>query len=74
MLLAGPISHTLALNAWILSKFSLFHWICLLSILLILVGVELPLFSGVEYKIVLFYFSAVKCLCLKKPYWHVKGS
>ena len=34
---------TLALNTWILSKFSTFHWICLLFILLILVGVELPL-------------------------------
>ena len=42
MLLAGPIL-TLALNTWILSKFSIFHWICLLFILLILVGVELSL-------------------------------
>ena len=33
----------LALNAWILSKFSTFHWICLIFILLISVGVELPL-------------------------------
>ena len=32
-----------SLNTWMLSKFSIFHWICLLFILLILVGVELPL-------------------------------
>ena len=31
------------ISTWILSKFSTFHWICLLFILLILVGVELPL-------------------------------
>ena len=36
--MAEPVSHTS-----ILSKFSMFHWICLLFILLILVGVELPL-------------------------------
>ena len=41
MLLAGTISHT-RLNTWILSKFSIFHWICPLFILLILLGVELP--------------------------------
>ena len=40
MLLAGPISHTSTL---ILSIFFIFHWICLPSLLLILVGVELPL-------------------------------
>ena len=34
---------TLALNTWILSKFSIFHWICLLFMLLILVGIELLL-------------------------------
>ena len=34
---------TPALNIWILSKISTLHWICLLFILLILVGVELPL-------------------------------
>ena len=34
---------TLALDAWILSKFSTLYWICLLLVLLILVGVELPL-------------------------------
>ena len=33
----------LALNASILSKFSIFDWIYLLFILVILVGVELPL-------------------------------
>ena len=40
MLLAGPISHTS--TQYILSNF-IFHWICLPSILLILVGVEVPL-------------------------------
>ena len=60
------ISLALALNAWILSKFSTFHWISLLFILLVSVSVELPLavvvtlsynvFCGqVEFKIVLFY-------------------
>ena len=41
----GWIMHilTLALNTWILLKFSKFHWICLLFIWLTLVGVELPL-------------------------------
>ena len=34
---------TLALNAWILSRFSIFHRICLLFIVLILVDVDLPL-------------------------------
>ena len=34
---------TQALDAWILSKFSTLYWICLLLVLLILVGVELPL-------------------------------
>ena len=43
MLLAGPKLLTLALNKWILSRFSIFHWICLLCIVLILVGVELSL-------------------------------
>ena len=33
---------TLALDAWILSKFSTLYWICLLLVFLILVGVELP--------------------------------
>ena len=33
----------LALNTSILLKFSIFHWICLLFILLILMGVEFPL-------------------------------
>ena len=61
---------TLALNTWILLKFSIFHWISLF-ILLILVDVELPLHIVVtlswnamlecwntqaEYKTVLFYF------------------
>ena len=58
----------LVLIAWILSELSTFHWICLLFILLILVGVQLPLcivlyprklqsvfWSQVEYKIVSFY-------------------
>ena len=52
---------TVALDAWILSKFSTLYWICLLLAFLVLVGVELPLcyshhsilecynlFSGVE--------------------------
>ena len=43
MLLAGPISHPSTLNTWISSKFSTFHRICLLFILLILMGVELLL-------------------------------
>ena len=34
---------TLALDAWILSKFSTLYWICLLLVFLVLVGVELPL-------------------------------
>ena len=34
---------TPSLNTWILSKFSTFHWTCLLFIVLILVGVELSL-------------------------------
>ena len=33
----------LALDVWILSKFSTLHWICLLFVFFILVGVELPL-------------------------------
>ena len=40
VLLAGPISHT---NIQYMSKFSVFLWICLLFILLILMGGELPL-------------------------------
>ena len=32
---------TLAFSTWISLKFSMFHWICLLFILLILVGDEL---------------------------------
>ena len=42
MLLAGPI-FILAFSAWISSKLSMFHWICLLFILLILAGIELAL-------------------------------
>ena len=38
-----PSQLTLALDAWILSKFSTLYWICLLLVFLILVGVELPL-------------------------------
>ena len=34
---------TLALDTCILSRFSIFHWICLLFTVLIFVGVELPL-------------------------------
>ena len=36
---------TLALDAWILSKFSTLYWICLLLVFLILVGVELYVYS-----------------------------
>ena len=39
MLLAGPISH-ISIQYMVLSKFSMFHWIWLLFILLILVGAE----------------------------------
>ena len=42
MLLAGPISHTSTQYIDLVDYF-IFHWICLPSILLILVGVELPL-------------------------------
>ena len=42
MLLAGPISHT-STQYIDFVDFFIFHWICLPSILLILVGVELPL-------------------------------
>ena len=42
MLLAGPISHT-STQYIDFVNFFIFHWICLLSILFILVGVELPL-------------------------------
>ena len=34
---------TPALDTWISSRFSTFHWICLLFILVILVSVEVPL-------------------------------
>ena len=42
---------TLALNTWILSKFSIIQWICLLFILLILVGAELPLCTVVTLQV-----------------------
>ena len=42
MLLAGPTSHT-STQYIDFVDFFIFHWICLPSILLILVGVELPL-------------------------------
>ena len=42
MLLAGPISYT-STQYIDFVDFFIFHWICLPSILLILVGVELPL-------------------------------
>ena len=53
MLLAGPTSHT-STQYIDFCRFFIFHWICLPSILLILVGVELPLlcyvfWSQVEY-------------------------
>ena len=43
MLLAGPISHTSSQYV-VLSIFSMFYWICLLFVLVILVGVELHLY------------------------------
>ena len=43
MLLTEPISHTSIQHMDQLLKFSMFHWNCLLFILLILVGAELPL-------------------------------
>ena len=42
MFLAGPILHT-STQYIDFSRFFIFHWICLPSILLILVGVGLPL-------------------------------
>ena len=42
MLLAGPISHT-NIQYMDFVEISMFHWICLLLILLIFVGVERPL-------------------------------
>ena len=42
MLLAGPISHT-STQYIDFVDFFIFHWICLPSILLILLGAELPL-------------------------------
>ena len=63
---------TLALDAWILSKFSTLYWICLSLVFLILVGVELPyvysdhsilecynLFSGVELSMRSFFVIAL---------------
>ena len=41
MLLAGPISHT-STQYIDFVDFFIFHWICLPSSLLVLVGVELP--------------------------------
>ena len=62
---------TLALDAWILSKFSTLYWICLLLVFLVLVGVELPLcdhsilecyylFSGVELSMRSFFVIIIK--------------
>ena len=70
VLLAGPISHT-STQYIDFADFFIFHWICLPSILLILVGVKLPLcvlslyprmlcyvfWSQVEYGIVYFIYS-----------------
>ena len=42
MLLVGPISHT-STQYMDFVEVSIFHWICLLFITLILVGIELPL-------------------------------
>ena len=73
---------TLALSTWISSKLSALYWICLLFILLILVGVQLPLcivvtlpqnaitcfWSQIECKIVLFY------LCSSDRQYHLSLS
>ena len=67
-LLAGPISYT---STWNSLKVSTFHWMCILFVLLILMGANLPLcivvtlsqnaitcfWSQVEYKIVFFHFA-----------------
>ena len=65
MLLAGPVSHA---GPQYMDFVDMFHWICLLFILLILVGVELllcivvtilecyKLFSGVKLNIRSFSF------------------
>ena len=42
MLLAGPVSPT-SNGAWILLKFSVFYWIRVLFILIVLMGVDLLL-------------------------------
>ena len=70
MLLAEPISHT-GRSAWILSKFPVLYWICLLSILLFLMGVK-PfmsshcsiLFSGVKLSIGLSFAICINCRIL----------
>ena len=64
MLLAGPEMPKLALNTWILSKFSVFSWISLLFILLILVDVELPLHIVVtlSFMILRQFVSVSTCL------------
>ena len=53
---------TLALDTWILSKFSTLYWICLLLVFLILVGVELPLCLECDHSILECYnlFSGVE--------------
>ena len=61
---------TLALDAWILSKFSTLYWICLLLVFLVLVGVEhsilecYNLFSGVELSMRSFFVISI----LEAPY------
>ena len=40
MLLAGSVSH-ISIKSMILSKFSMLYWICTLSILLFVMGIEL---------------------------------
>ena len=59
MLLAGPISHT-STQYIDFVDFFIFHWICLPSILLILVGVELPLCVVVtpSQNVVLFFLES----------------
>ena len=61
MVLTGPISHT-SIHCKDFLGFSMFHWICLLIILLILVGAELPLCVAVTLTVLECFnpFSGVK--------------
>ena len=56
MLLTGPISHN-STQYMDFVEISTFHWICLLFILLILVGVEVPVCIVVTLS-----WNAITCL------------